>query len=387
MSPDGNRRRPPAVIDTAGLEALLGALRRRGFAPVGPRVRDGAIVYDEIAALEDLPAGWTDVQDAGRYRLERRPDGALFGYTVGPHSWKKFLLPPRLRLWSAERRNGGFIVFPNEEPVPRLALVGARACELHAIAVQDQVLQQGPFADVHYAARRRNLCIIAVNCGQAGGTCFCASMGTGPRAPGGAYDLALTELLDGGTHRFLVETGTETGAALLDEIPHAPASEAEAGAAERAADRARAQMGRRLEREGLEAKLLGNLDSTHWERVAARCLGCANCTLVCPTCFCTNVEDTTDLAGERAEHVRRWDSCFNLRFSYMNGGPVRGSLAGRYRQWMTHKLANWVEQFGTTGCVGCGRCITWCPAGIDLVAEAAAVAGDSGRPRAPESRG
>ena len=95
--------------------------------------------------------------------------------------------------------------------------------------------------------------------------------------------------------------------------------------------------------------------------------------MVCPTCFCTTVEDHSDLAGETAERVRSWDSCFTLDFSYVHGGSVRTETQSRYRQWMTHKLASWIDQFGTSGCVGCGRCITWCPVGIDITEEAAAI--------------
>jgi Fe-S-cluster-containing hydrogenase component 2 len=131
-------------------------------------------------------------------------------------------------------------------------------------------------------------------------------------------------------------------------------------------------MGRSLEAAGLDKVLLAGLESPRWEATAARCLSCANCTMVCPTCFCTTVEDTTDLTGDHAERWRRWDSCFTLDFSYIHGGAVRRTTASRYRQWLTHKFATWFEQFGESGCVGCGRCITWCPAGIDVTEEARA---------------
>ncbi len=359
------------VVSVQALGSLLQALRDEGHQLVGPTVRDGAIVYAEIAGLEDLPAGWTEVQEAGTYRLRRRGDDALFGYALGPHSWKQFFFVPRLRLWHAQRERGGFTVVEENASPPRLALIGARSCDLHAIAIQDRTLLEGACVDPDYAARRAAAFVVAVNCGQAGGTCFCVSMATGPRVTRG-FDLALTELLDG-PHRFLVEVESEGGAALLTRVAGAPAPEADRQAADQIVDRTARSMGRALDTRGIKELLYGSYEHPRWDDVAARCLACANCTLVCPTCFCATVEDVTDLTGERAERWRRWDSCFTLEHSYLHGGSVRATTRARYRQWLTHKLATWIDQFGTSGCVGCGRCITWCPVGIDLTEEVAAI--------------
>ncbi len=361
-----------AVLSPDGLQALIGVLARRGYTVLGPSVRDGAIVYDEIASLEDLPAGWTDRQEAGRYRLERREDGALFGFAVGPQSWKRFLHPPAETLWTAHKTEDGFAIIPANECTPKLAFLGARACELGAIAIHDRVFCEGPYRDEAYAARRQNAFIIAVNCSVAGGSCFCVSMQSGPKADAG-FDLSLTELLDGAGHEFLAEAGSEAGAAVLAELPHDPATGAHLAAAEAVLARTARQMGRSLDTDGLKELLQANPNHPRWEETGARCLSCGNCTMVCPTCFCTTVEDRTGFEGTTAERVRKWDSCFTLDFSYIHGGAVRNSAGSRYRQWMTHKLANWIDQFGTSGCVGCGRCITWCPVGIDITEEAAAI--------------
>jgi ferredoxin len=362
----------PAVLERAHFPALLDALRAAGYRIVGPRLRDGAIVYDEIARVEDLPEGWTDEQEAGRYRLARRTDRALFGYVVGPHSWKKYLHPPAQRLWRAARE-GGRISFSAEPPEPSgYAFLGVRACELAAIAIQDRVFTGGAFADRGYAARRERAFLVAVNCVEARGTCFCVSMRTGPRAEAG-FDLALTELVGQNEHFFLVEAGSERGRAILAGLPLRPATEGEVAAAARGIESAAAKMGRRLDTEGLPELLARSHEHPRWDEVAARCLACANCTLVCPTCFCTTVEDRTDLDGGHTERWRRWDSCFTLDFSYVHGGAVRASGRSRYRQWMVHKLSTWHEQFGSSGCVGCGRCITWCPVGIDITEEARAI--------------
>ncbi len=360
-----------AIIERAHLGDLFEALRAAGFTVVGPTVRDGAIVYDEVASPESLPVGWTEVQDAGRYRLERRQDQALFGYSLGPHSWKKYFHAPRLELFSVHREGKKVRVETPGETPPRLALLGVRSCELAAIAIQDKVLTGSGPVDSYYAARRKDAFLIAVQCGQAGGTCFCVSMNTGPRAKGG-FDLALTELL-GERHAFVVEVGSERGRELLAKVRHASATEHDVKRAEEVSAETAKRMGRSLDTSFLKELLARNLEHDRWEQVAQKCLACANCTMVCPTCFCTTVEDTTDLTGDHAQRWRRWDSCFNLDFSYVHGGSVRNTIASRYRQWITHKLSTWWDQFDTSGCVGCGRCITWCPVGIDITQEAGAI--------------
>jgi ferredoxin len=360
------------AVEREGLQHVVDALARRGYRVIGPIVRDGAIVYDTIARLDELPVGCTDQQDGGRYRLERRGDAALFGYAVGPHSWKRFLHPPIQRLWRARREGDGFTVMEDEVAKERLAFIGVRACELRAIAVQDRVFLSRRHIDNSYKIRRDHAFIVAVNCSQAGGTCFCVSMDAGPKVEAG-FDLSLTELIEESRHLFVLEVGSAAGADVVRELSARPATEAQIAAAERVVARTKGQMGRGLDTNGLKELLQANLNHPRWDEVAERCLTCGNCTNVCPTCFCTTIDDTTDLSGAAAERVRRWDSCFTLDFSYIHGGSVRNSPRSRYRQWMTHKLAHWIDQFGSSGCVGCGRCITWCPVGIDITEEAAAI--------------
>jgi sulfhydrogenase subunit beta (sulfur reductase) len=369
------------VVERADLQQLLDALRAHGYQVLGPTVRDGAIVYDELATIADLPVGWTDEQDGGVYRLKRRPDAALFGYAVGAQSWKRFLHPPLLRLWQAPREGPNFQIIEEEEAIPKRAFFGVRACELHAIAIQDRVFLEGPYVDPHYQARRAEVFIVAVNCGHAGGTCFCVSMNTGPQATSG-YDLALTEVLTDARHYFVIAIGSARGAEILQGVASTPAQEGEKAAARQVVADTAAHMGRTLDTGGLKDLLYRSYDHPRWDEVADRCLNCANCTMVCPTCFCTSVEDGTDLTGQTAERRRRWDSCFTTDFSYIHGGSIRPSSKARYRQWMTHKLATWVDQFGTAGCVGCGRCITWCPVGIDITEEARAIRDSEAAPPA-----
>lgn len=375
------------VVARDDLDQLFGAIARRGFRLVGPTMRDGAIVYDDISSSADLPAGWTDEQDGWTYRLHRRDDEALFGYNVGPQSWKRYLFPPSSLMWRIRRDQAGMTsAAPEAEPEAPLAFIGVRSCELHAIAIQDRVFLGGRQADPIYAGRREGAFIVAVNCGQAGGTCFCVSMDAGPKAESG-FDLALTELLGDRGHQFLVDVGTGRGAEVMSAVACRPAQTAEAETADRIAERTAASMGRRMDTGGIRELLLDNFEHPRWDDVASRCLACGNCTMACPTCFCFSVEDVTDLTGIQAEQHRSWDSCFTLDHSYLHGGPVRASNRSRYRQWMTHKLATWIDQFGTSGCVGCGRCITWCPVGIDITEEAAAIRADGTTAREEDGRG
>ena len=372
MTPKAPSRDSPRLLSPTQINLLIAALIRRGYEVVGPTIRDGAILYDRVSSVEDLPKGWTDEQQGGKYKLTRRGDEALFGYTVGPHAWKKFLFPAYARLWKAQRTNGDFEMLPEEQNSPKFAFIGVRACELHAIAIQDKVFLQGPFVDPAYRLRRADNFILAVNCTQAGGVCFCDSMGTGPKVVAG-YDLCLTEVLGESQHFLVAQCGTNAGADLLSEIPTQEASKAEIAAADGLVEEAARHMGRSLQTDGLKELLYRNTEHPRWDAVAARCLSCANCTTVCPTCFCSTVEDLTDLSGQQAERVRKWDSCFTTDFSYLHGGSVRATPRAKFRQWMMHKLAYWIDQFETSGCVGCGRCITWCPVGIDLTEEARAI--------------
>lgn len=369
---DSEHKSEPRALAAAQFGALLQAIANQGYTLIGPTVRDGAIVYDEISSPEDLPIGWTDEQEAGHYRLKRRDDLAYFGYVVGPQSWKKFLLPPRRRLWSSTRReDGGFTIEPEPLPDRSYAFIGVRACELAAIDVQDRVLLGERFIDSHYQALRERVFIVAVSCVSAAPTCFCASMNTGPKARGG--DLIMTEVVTDDRHHFIVEASSPRGQAVLARVDHRPASEAEQEQALAHEKRAVDQMKRSINTHRLRELVLAAQGHPRWNEIAERCLGCTNCTMVCPTCFCSTVEDTIDITGKQAERHRKLDSCFNREFTYLHGGPVRDSLASRYRQWFTHKLSTWHDQFDTSGCVGCGRCITWCPVGIDITEEAAAL--------------
>ncbi len=361
------------IIEFKRFESLLSALHKRAYTIIGPTVRDGAIVLDEVRSTKDLPQGYQDEQAPASYRLHNNGSDSLFNYVVSPQSWKKFLYPPRLKLFSAKKNGKGFEVGANTMATPlKYAFLGVRSCELHAIAIQDKVFYEGQYVDPNYSAVRKQIFIVAVNCTQPGGTCFCVSMNTGPKATS-AFDLSLTEIEAEGVHHFVVEVGTAAGESLMNDVEHRTAEQEEVGRANELLSSAVAHMGKSLDTSNIVRLLNDNYEHPEWDDVAKRCLACANCTMVCPTCFCSSVEDVTDLAGDHAERWRRWDSCFTSDFTKIAGGNIRMSTRTRYRQWMMHKLAYWHEQFGTSGCVGCGRCITWCPVGIDITREAVVI--------------
>ncbi|MFN3866777.1 MAG: 4Fe-4S dicluster domain-containing protein [Demequina sp.] len=390
------------VLPATGLDGLIAQLRSRGYRVMGPTLRDDAIVTGEIRAASDLPRGIGDEQNPAHYRLRQRGDGAFFGFAAPAQSSKPVFFPAEEVLWrgrrdpastasptsptstpsAAPRADPGFTVERDRLDTPPVALLGVRSCDLRAVQIHDKVLAGRTYTDAHYVARREGTFVVAVACSDPAATCFCASMGTGPRpaatdpATGEpSYDLLLTEVAPGNPdrHHFLLEIGTEAGRDVANAIGSAPADFDDQHEALIVTAHAAAQQTRSVNIATVHDDLRGSAESSRWEDVASRCLSCTNCTMVCPTCFCTTVDDVSDLTGEAAERRRVWDSCFSEDFTYIHGGPTRESVKARYRQWITHKLSSWEDQFGMLGCVGCGRCIAWCPAGIDITEEAAAL--------------
>jgi ferredoxin len=349
------------------LDLLLADLRSNGYQTVGPRLQDESIVYKEIEGLKDLPRGILSEQGPASYRTIQTAKDRYFDFIPGSQSWKQFLFPPRHSLFSAQK-DGKWQIKENDAPAPHYALIGVRACELAAIAIQDRVFLRPDFYDPIYRARREGLFILAVNCLHPNATCFCVSMGTGPRHQAG-FDLCLTEMDD----LFLVEVGSELGLGLLAHRTFELPSAFVQTAANQAISQAAGEMGRKMDTHDLPGLLTEHLDAERWSQVGKRCLSCANCTQVCPTCFCWDATDQTDVLGKQTRRERVWDSCFNPNYSYVFGGNTRPNIRSRYRQWLTHKLGQWKAQFDVLGCVGCGRCITWCPVGIDLTEEVAAI--------------
>lgn len=365
------------------LQDLVDHLISQNYRTIGPQVSQEAVIYDDLLSVDQLPIGLIDEQDGGQYRLKRQGD-AWFDYTVGPHSLKNFLFPPRETLVQLNHENGNWKSTVPELAAQPVAVIGPRSCDLHAMAIQDRVFLESGYVDPTYQQRRQKLFIVAVNCRRAAATCFCHSMNTGPVCSQG-YDLVLAEVDD----CFLITIGTERGSEIVSALSWEPCSQEQYEKKQEQQEHLIAELTSRpmsvqqtpdgvsrprsMDTTDIHDLLMNHLEHSQWDKIAERCLACTNCTLVCPTCFCSRVDEVSDLSGEQVQRERSWDSCFTMEHSEMSSGPVRKTIASRYRQWLTHKLATWTDQFGTSGCVGCGRCITWCPVGIDLTEEVDAI--------------
>ncbi len=371
------------VLSAEGLDEIVQILRSDGRTVIGPRIRDGVITPEEIEHGDELPRGWTEEQDGGHYRLVPTGTQEVFASATPARPWKRYLQPERTLLVRARRGVDGTIEIsegPTEQP--RLAFFGIRSCDLASLGILDRVFLDPDANDPTYAARRSDLFIVAAACNKPASTCFCASMGTGP-TPRGGFDLVIRELSGGADIEYLIETGSDQGTTLLSHLIGRPAEPTHIDRAAEFHGGAVDAMGRELRPED-PPLAAAHLDHPRWDDVAERCMTCGNCTMSCPTCFCGTTEDHTDLTSSETERWRVWDSCFNLDFTHLHGGSVRTSNKSRYRQWLLHKLVTWHDQFGSSGCVGCGRCITWCPVGIDLTAEVAALAaGQDGEGESP----
>jgi ferredoxin len=358
-------------LDREDFQSLLDRLAANGYRCIAPTVADGAIVFGEIDRAGQLPAGFVDEQGPGNYSLREIESPRYFYWTTGPQAIKPQLFVSRESLWQVNKdADGGLRFVEQEKPQNRVAVIGVRSCDLAALAMHDQHFLQGDMVDPGYESRRQNILLIAVNCARSSSTCFCSSTGDGPEVTAG-YDILLSELDEG----FLTEAGSDAGALILDDLPLGQCTDEQLDRVRLELDEASLQQ-RQLPSRTMKDALFSRLQHPGWDDIARRCLSCGNCTSVCPTCFCHREYDQAAIDGSQTTHMREWDTCFSEGHSYIHGKILRQDTRSRYRQWMTHKLGSWHDQFGRSGCVGCGRCISWCPVGIDITVEASRICED-----------
>ncbi len=349
---------------------------------IGPKIENDVIVLKDID-FDDIPAGYRDRQGKGIYKLSSPqssqptagPAKTMFSFSVGPDSFKRFLHPPFMEeLFTFRKSKKGLYVKPVVKEDKPLAFIGVRACDIAALKKLDKVFLGGAVRDSTYSSLRKDLLVIGVNCVYPGGNCFCHSMGTGPEIRD-AFDVALSEI----DEYFLLEAGTARGKEIMDALPSEEIDNSDRDKKTSAIESCIRLIRKSVGTHELPALIYRNLEHPRWAEVAKLDLECGNCTQVCPTCFCNSSYDYLLLPGisKKAEisgtRVRTWDSCFSVNFARVHGGNFRPSRSARYRHWMTHKLAYSIEQHGSPDCVGCGRCITWCPAGIDITEELEAI--------------
>jgi Pyruvate/2-oxoacid:ferredoxin oxidoreductase delta subunit len=245
---------------------------------------------------------------------------------------------------------------PVEALTAKRVVLGIRPCDARACQLLDHVFAGAEYADPYWSEKRRQTTLVALGCTDPCQTCFCTSVGSGP-FDGRGVDVVLTDIGDG----YVAETNSERGHALLETLTDASQNQIEA--ASKAKVRAREAVKEPFELDGIVDTLYSLFDDEVWYEVQQSCLGCGVCTFLCPTCHCFDIVDE----AQRGERVRNWDTCmFRIYSQEASGHNPRPTNVERTRQRILHKYAYFIEWFDEVGCTGCGRCVRYCPAGIDI---------------------
>ena len=339
MTGDRISRPSDFIVPRSAFLQWLNALRRE-FLVSGPVTEAGNTSFRDISAADELDFSYVSTM---------LPPGKLYLYE------------PLQNMFSISLNGEGKISEVRPDPAIRV-LVGVHACDTHAILYLDKTFL-GAFRDPYYEARRRNTLIISLNCNSVGPNCFCSSMGTGPfLGVENGYDMLITGIEDD----FLAEVRTERMIRLFSFPEARKAGPGDFRKKEEKEQDLRAKFRKEIRIENLSGLLIGNPDHPVWRRTAQDlCLSCSNCVMVCPTCFCYDVVDEISMDMKSVRRFRQWDACQDAKFAEVHGGNFRSRRSARLRQFVTHKLDQ-THQYGVFGTVGCGRCITWCPTGIDL---------------------
>jgi sulfhydrogenase subunit beta (sulfur reductase) len=306
------------------------------FAPV--RLAEGVSVYKKIDPAEEIDLDSSNPQ---------KPVKEVFF----PQS------EAMLRFEKAENRQR--VTSTDEVKKPRVVL-GARACDIQAISLLDDVFLGKEYTDVYFLQKRKTTTLIGFACNHPLSTCFCASTGGGPFTREGS-DLFFIDLGEA----YLVEPLTEKGKALTQNKLFAKASAKEIALASDLEKKAVKKSDASLPVEGIEKKLDQLMESRFWDRVHEKCIGCGVCTFLCPTCHCFDIVD--EAVNEQGQRVRNWDTCLSSLYSLETSGHnPRPTGRERTRQRVMHKFNYFPKNFKKIACVGCGRCILYCPVNFDI---------------------
>lgn len=356
------------ILSKKQLKQLFALLKQEAFSLIGPVVKDGVISYEEVPVLEELASSVQDKQSPAFYSLKKTNKPYFFSYANGFSSLKKFFFPAQRELFSLKRdKNKRFNIFYPDKPNKKLAFFGIKPCDLAALVVQDKIFMEGDYQDIYYQNLRKNSFIVVANCTHPSENCFCTSFNTGPAVKNKeSLDISLTEILEADKHYFIAEAFSERAREYFRKLKVPLAKEKDKKMFNKTIEKSARKIKKRVNEEEIKKFFPLSYENYYWREIGKRCLGCGNCTLVCPSCFCSTVLEKSNIGATEAERVKVWDSCFNVEFSYIHPAAVRKNIYSRYRQWLMHKFFNWYKQFKTSGCVGCGRCISWCPVGIDV---------------------
>jgi len=285
-------------------------------------------------------------KDGTNFEVIEDGDEACLDYVNTSHPPKKFFLPDGETLFTYDLKK-----FKIKEVVgkKRRVLFGLRPCDLHGLLRLDMVFKKDPY----YMQRRKNTIIIAIECSEPGKNCFCESMGTNKVKTG--YDLLLSEV----KNFYKLESYSKRGKTFLKYFKRYKTLKPK-----------KLKNLRKFDSKNIERRILKIFNHKKWGEIASKCLSCGACNVVCPTCYCFSVSDEVSFEETSGERKRFWSFCMLQEFSRVAGDVIfRRTREERCKQFVFHKLSYFKESYGKHLCVGCGRCIDICPAGIDFFKE------------------
>ena len=289
-----------------------------------------------------------------------RPDEVDFSSSNTQKPAKEVFFPQSETMFRYEKTGKQHQVTSTEEVERKRVILGARPCDIQAVSLIDQVFSGKEYTDVYYVNKRKATTIIGMACDHPLSTCFCSSMKGGPFHREGS-DLFLIDLGEA----FLVELLTEKGKTFQKNKFLKEALAKDINSAKEVEEKATPKTDGSLPVAGIEKRLDQMLESPFWERVQEKCIGCRICTYLCPTCHCFDIVD--EALTNKGQRVRNWDSCLSSLYSQETSGHnPRPTNRERTRQRIMHKFNYFPKNFDQIACVGCGRCIIYCPVNFDI---------------------